>query len=81
MIKARIFKDLYYIEISDNGCGMDKDTLARIKEMFFTTKVRGSGLWVSLSNEIIKAHQGSIDYSSKVNIGTKVVVKLPVIVL
>lgn len=81
VIKARIFKDMYYIEISDNGCGMDKDTLARIKEMFFTTKVKGSGLGVSLSNEIIKAHQGSIDYSSKVNIGTKVVVKLPVIVL
>ena len=81
VIRARIFKEMYYIEISDNGSGMDMDTLLRVKEMFFTTKVSGSGLGVSLSNEIIKAHCGSIDYSSKVGIGTKVVVKLPVIVL
>ena len=81
VIRTRVFKEMYYIEISDNGSGMDMDTLLRIKEMFFTTKVSGSGLGVSLSNEIIKAHCGSIDYSSKVGIGTKVVVKLPVIVL
>lgn len=80
-IITHILKGQYYIEISDNGCGMDEDTLARVKEMFFTTKVKGSGLGVSLSNEIIKAHQGSIDYSSNVGKGTKVVVKLPIIVL
>ena len=49
--------------------------------MFFTTKVKGSGLGVSLSNEIIKAHNGSLVYSSRVGKGTKVVVKLPIVVL
>jgi signal transduction histidine kinase len=80
-IVAHILKGQYYIEISDNGCGMDEETLSRVKEMFFTTKVKGTGLGVSLSNEIIKAHNGSIDYSSKVGKGTKVVVKLPIVVL
>ncbi|MBQ8681878.1 MAG: HAMP domain-containing histidine kinase [Bacilli bacterium] len=80
-IVARVLKGCYYIEIIDNGCGMDAETLSKVKEMFFTTKVKGSGLGVSLSNEIIKAHQGSIDYSSKEGIGTKVIVKLPVVVL
>lgn len=80
-IRTHILKGMYYIEISDSGCGMDEETLARVKEMFFTTKVKGSGLGVSLSNEIIKAHQGSIDYSSRVGKGTKVVVKLPIVVL
>ena len=80
-IITHILKDQYYIEIIDDGCGMDKDTLSRVKEMFFTTKVKGSGLGVSLSNEIIKAHHGSIDYSSKLGKGTKVVVKLPIVVL
>ena len=80
-IVAHVLKGQYYIEIIDNGCGMDEETLGRVKEMFFTTKVKGSGLGVSLSNEIIKAHQGSIDYSSKVGKGTKVVVKLPIVVL
>ena len=56
---------------------MDEYTLSKIKELFFTTKVKGSGLGVSLSNEIIKAHNGTIDYTSKLGKGTKVVVKLP----
>lgn len=77
-IATHILKDKYYIEIEDNGCGMDDYTLSKIKETFFTTKIKGSGLGVSLSNEIIKAHNGSIDYISKLNKGTKVTVKLPI---
>lgn len=71
-------KGYYYIEIIDNGIGMDEETLSKVKEMFYTTKVKGSGLGVSLSNEIIKAHQGTITYTSKLKKGTKVVVKLPI---
>ena len=77
-ITTHTLKDMYYIEITDTGCGMDEHTLLKIKELFFTTKKKGSGLGVSLSNEIIKAHNGTIDYYSKENIGTKVVVKLPI---
>ena len=80
-IITHILKNIFYIEIIDDGCGMDDYTLDRVKDMFFTTKVRGSGLGVSLSNEIIKAHDGSVDYVSKLNIGTKVIVKLPIYVL
>ena len=80
-IVTHTLKGMYYIEIIDNGKGMDEETLNRVKEMFFTTKVRGSGLGVSLSNEIIKLHCGSIDYFSRLGYGTKVVVKLPVVVL
>lgn len=80
-IITHVLKKKYYIEIIDNGIGMDDETLDKVKEMFFTTKKNGSGLGVSLSNEIIKAHNGSIDYFSRLGNGTKVVVKLPVIVL
>lgn len=80
-IITHILKDNYYIEIIDDGIGMDDDALSKVKEMFFTTKVRGSGLGVSLSNEIIKAHNGNIDYFSKIGKGTKVVVKIPIVVL
>ena len=80
-ITTHILKDKYYIEITDNGCGMDEYTLSKVKELFFTTKPKGSGLGVSLSNEIIKAHSGTIDYESKLGKGTKVVVKLPITVL
>ena len=63
--------------IEDNGVGMDKDTLANISKMFFTTKKRGSGLGVSLSKEIIEQHNGTIVYNSVKGEGTRVIVTLP----
>ena len=80
-IVTHILKEMYFIEIIDNGCGMDEYTLGKVKEMFFTTKEKGSGLGVSLSCEIIKAHNGSIDYFSRVGYGTRVVVKMPIVVV
>lgn len=77
-ILTHTLKNKYYIEIEDTGCGMDEYTLSKVKEMFFTTKIKGSGLGVSLSTEIIKSHNGTIDYISKPNKGTKVIVKLPI---
>lgn len=77
-ITTHTLKNEYYIEIIDNGTGMDEETLSKVKEMFFTTKQKGTGLGVSLSNEIIKAHNGSITYTSKLKKGTKAVVKLPI---
>ena len=81
LIKAQVFDKYYCIEVIDNGSGMDKETLSHMKEMFFTTKVKGTGLGVSLSNEIIKAHEGTLNYFSELGKGTKVVVKLPITVL
>ncbi len=65
------------IKIEDNGTGIPKDVLKRISEPFFTTKKRGTGLGVSLSYEIIEAHNGIISYESIVNEYTLVTIKLP----
>lgn len=65
------------IIIEDNGSGMNAESLNRITEMFFTTKPKGSGLGVALSNEIVKAHNGELIYDSELGKGTKVTVKLP----
>ena len=70
-------KNYFYIEISDNGIGMNEEVLTKLMDMFFTTKTNGTGLGVSLSNEIIKAHNGIMSYESKINYGTKAIVKLP----
>lgn len=80
-IVTHMLKGYYYIEINDNGKGMEQDELNRIKEMFFTTKINGSGLGVSLSDEIIRAHDGKLDYYSKLGKGTRVVVKLPIVMI
>ena len=59
--------------------GIDKDDINKIKEPFYTTKKNGTGLGVSLSCEIIEAHKGTILYHSKVGVGTKVIVTLPIL--
>lgn len=66
-----------YIYIEDNGCGMDKETLNKVKDMFYTTKRNGTGIGVSLSNEIVKAHNGELVYESTLGKGTKTLVILP----
>ena len=76
-IKTYKDKNSFYIEIKDNGSGMDENTLDKITEMFYTTKQEGTGLGVVLSNEIIKAHNGTLKYESKLNRGTKAIIKLP----
>lgn len=70
-------KNKIKITIEDDGKGMSNDELEKITKAFFTTKKNGTGLGVYLSNEIIKAHNGSIKYSSNEGIGTKVIVTIP----
>lgn len=78
IIESKINKDNFEIYIIDNGIGMDKDTLKQIKEIFYTTKDKGSGIGVSLSNEIIKAHGGKLEYYSTPGKGTTTKVILPI---
>ena len=56
---------------------MDTEELDNIKKMFYTTKKNGTGLGVALSNEIVVAHNGTIDYESIKNKGTKCIISLP----
>lgn len=65
------------IRIKDNGVGMDKKTLGKVDEMFYTTKEKGTGLGVALSKEIIHLHKGSMKYTSIKGKSTTVTIKLP----
>lgn len=71
-INSKIKNNKYYLTIKDNGCGMSREVLDKIKEPFFTTKKRGSGLGVALIYEIIEAHGAKINYDSEYGHGTKV---------
>ncbi|MBA7470037.1 Adaptive-response sensory-kinase SasA [subsurface metagenome] len=68
------------IEISfkDNGMGIDKEDLERIFEPFFTRKSKGTGLGLTICNELVKLHGGKIDIKSKKGKGTSVTVSLPI---
>ena len=73
----QVKKKYLYLTIEDNGVGMSKKELTKIKEPFFTTKGTGTGLGVTISNEVVRAHQGILRYSSKEGKGTKVEIILP----
>lgn len=66
-----------YINIKDNGVGMSEEELEKIKTPFYSTKKSGTGLGLSLCDEIIRAHNGKLLYESKKNIGTIVTIKIP----
>ncbi|MED1917579.1 ATP-binding protein, partial [Bacillus thuringiensis] len=66
------------IRFTDNGCGISQELLPRLGEPFYTTKEKGTGLGLLISNKIIKDHQGTITISSEVNKGTIVEIMLPI---
>ena len=65
--------------VSDTGCGMDKKTLDRIFEPYFTTKDigKGTGIGLAVIYGIIERHEGSISVESKPNEGTVFTILLP----
>src|SRR6185369_9089560 len=67
------------IDITDSGCGMDKETQQRIFEPFYTTKFTGRGLGMSSVMGIIKSHNGAILLYSEPGSGSTFKVLLPVI--
>ena len=72
-----IHKNNIHIYFEDNGEGISEIDLEKIKTPFYTTKKDGTGLGITLSIEIIEAHNGKIIYSSKKGEWTKVEVILP----
>lgn len=66
-----------YMEVSDTGCGMDDQTLARIFDPFFTTKFTGRGLGLSAVMGIVRGHRGTLDIKSVPDQGTTFKVLFP----
>ncbi|MBS1918603.1 MAG: GHKL domain-containing protein [Bacteroidetes bacterium] len=69
-----------FISVSDNGNGIPTSIKEKIFQPFFTTKPTGSGtgLGLSLSYDIIKAHGGEIKVESKENEGSTFIIQLPI---
>lgn len=64
------------IKFIDNGIGMDSEILDQVFIPFYTTKINGSGIGLSLSRQIVRLHGGSISASSTPTSGTTVEVTL-----
>ncbi|MBU4151445.1 MAG: PAS domain S-box protein [Proteobacteria bacterium] len=70
------------LSVRDTGCGMDKDTMLKIFDPYFTTKTpeRGTGLGLAVVHGIVKGHHGKITVSSELGHGAIFTVYLPLIV-
>jgi signal transduction histidine kinase len=83
MVKTRSFmkpggEPYVQIEFTDTGSGIPEEYLEDIFNPFFTTKSTGSGLGLSISNQIIQDHRGYIDVESQLGEGSSFFINLPV---
>lgn len=75
----------YLVVIEDKGIGIKPEEIGKIFEPYFrssskeTRKTGGVGIGLSLVNNIIKAHHGEIAVESRLNEGTKFIIKLPIL--
>ena len=64
------------VEIRDNGVGMDEETVQRLFEPYFTSKMKGNGLGLTNTQNIILNHKGNISVKSKIGNGSSFIVTL-----
>jgi len=70
-------KQAMVVEISDSGCGIPKEQLARIFDPFFTTKTEGTGLGLSIVHRILEHYGGRIEVISNEGSGTTMKIVFP----
>ena len=66
-----------YVEVHDNGTGMDEATRQRIFEPFFSTKFTGRGLGLAATIGIMRSHHGAICVHSEIGSGTSITLLFP----
>ncbi|WP_139490940.1 PAS domain S-box protein [Brevibacillus dissolubilis] len=64
----------------DQGCGIPEERIPKLGQPFYSTKEKGTGLGLMVSQKIIRDHQGTMNIASEVGKGTTVTITLPLVV-
>jgi PAS domain S-box-containing protein len=65
------------VSVADTGCGIPGKYLARVFQLFFTTRPGGSGIGLASAYKIVQQHNGSIDFETEEGRGTTFRIELP----
>ena len=76
-IAAEADETVVHLTVQDTGCGMDEEQLNQIFSPFFTTKEKGTGLGMAVSQKIVDGHGGALSAHSEPGRGTRVAIQLP----
>ncbi|KOA18945.1 signal transduction histidine-protein kinase BaeS [Clostridium homopropionicum DSM 5847] len=79
-ITTEVEKNMVKIIIQDTGCGIPEEDLPKVTEKFYKGKnvKSNNGIGLSICKEIVSLHKGSLHIKSEVNVGTEIIVKLPI---
>lgn len=68
-------------DVRDSGIGIDEENLNRVKDRFFqvNTQGGGTGLGLAITQQLVELHEGRLDMTSELGVGTTVSVKLPLL--
>lgn len=70
-------QEMAFIRVSDDGAGMELETVDRIFDPFFSTKFVGRGLGMSVVHGVVRGHHGAVTIESQPDSGTIITVYLP----
>lgn len=76
-LSAWVATDDVFVQVADNGPGIPAELQAKIFDMFFTTKERGSGVGLPTCKRLVEAWGGSLQLQSKLGEGTRFTFGVP----
>lgn len=69
-VSYRLAHNKVYVDVTDNGKGIDSESLDKIFVPFYTTRKNGSGIGLTITRNIMKMHRGSLEVDSEPNVKT-----------
>lgn len=75
---SELKRDFVEISVADTGKGIPPEGLSKILAPYYTTKEKGVGLGLAITQKIVQAHEGILEVRSLENKGTTVIIRLPV---